>query len=334
MRLGKDPWKEGVQTTATIERVLVTRFCEGDTADNATDPVTFLTFRFADEQGATVLQERRYAIKGSIPVPGSTVTVAYMPDKRDKLEWDRHTVAAPDPAVPRGWSGGAFEVPDLGGVRPGDRFPVVSYFSGKPIIENWDPHALDLQRELFRTGRRTRATITGVRRTGRGWHNVWERALTLQTPEQAYEAPVFLCYVPKPGDEIEIALSPDGAHIALDSDERFLADGAAQGLVWTTPADVAYARSPEGQRAQMDAIAQAGEEQGKIMRLEAIAESLRKGDITQAQFEAVKTQILAGTPAPPSPEELTARLDAAYAAGQISKFQYQAMKRVNERRAR
>src|SRR3954451_5950967 len=155
MRWGKDPWKGGVVTTATIERVVMTRFSETAGEQSKAEPIAFLTFRFTDERGAVVIQERKIVIPWAVPQPGSTVHVAYFPDKLDRIEWDRKTVKAPDPDVPRGWSGGIFAAEDLGGVKPGDRFGRHEPLMMREFIidPDGDTSDIDAQRALFRTGR-------------------------------------------------------------------------------------------------------------------------------------------------------------------------------------
>src|SRR5437868_14595839 len=112
--LGGDPWKSGVRTTATIERVVVgLRSDAGDNIGTASQEV-FLTFRYADETGAVVDQERRFMIgTGGIPAPGSIADIAYFPGKPKSLDYMQLTLRPPDPRVPRGWSAGIFEVEDL-----------------------------------------------------------------------------------------------------------------------------------------------------------------------------------------------------------------------------
>ena len=141
----EDPWKDGVRTTATIERVVVTDYSR-DLSGGGKEPEVHLTFRFTDGQGAAVVHEHRLAVE-KVPAPGSIVDIAYMPNKLDTIDYDRQTVRPPDPDVPRGWSAGIYEVEDLGTHRSGS-------------LE--ERREIDAQRELFRTGRRARAEVVGM----------------------------------------------------------------------------------------------------------------------------------------------------------------------------
>jgi hypothetical protein len=78
MRLfGKDSWKSGVRTTATVERVHLTNLRESyDGSQEPDHMVVFLTFRFRDESGVEVTQVRRSPIAFTIPAPGSSVDIA------------------------------------------------------------------------------------------------------------------------------------------------------------------------------------------------------------------------------------------------------------------
>src|SRR5277367_3297814 len=128
----KDPFKDGIRTTATIERVVVTDYSH-DHSGGRSDPEVYLTFRFTDEHGAVVLHEHRLAVE-HVPPAGSRVDIAYVPGKLDTIDFDRETIAPPDPAEPRGWGAGIFEVEDLG-----------SHRSGSPD----ERREIDTQRELF-----------------------------------------------------------------------------------------------------------------------------------------------------------------------------------------
>jgi hypothetical protein len=195
-----EPEPERVRTRATIERVVVTATDEDD------DPVpVYLTFAFDDEQGRAVVQEQRFMLgSASIPLPGSSVDVAYGPER---IDYNPRSLRPPDPSTPRGWGAGIFEVPDWGTEK--SRTP----------LERRDINA---QRELFQTGPRVHAEIVNVlaqpetRRAGRRY------TLTLRAAAATLEADIWLpeSFVPDEGGRIQIAVRDDDA-VALDTDERF-----------------------------------------------------------------------------------------------------------------
>jgi hypothetical protein len=215
----KDPFKHGVRTTATIERVVVTDYSH-DHSGGRQDPEVYLTFRFTDEQGAAVMHEHRLAVE-HVPAPGSIVDIAYVPGELDTIDYDRETIRPPDPGVPRGWSAGIFAVEDLGTHR-----------SGSPD----ERLGIDKQRELFRTGRRARAEVVSMReghwQVGR--RNEGEMIFDLRIDGTIVEAAACVSYYPQIGDTIEVAISDDGTGLAFDTDERY-SGGPGQGLVFTTP---------------------------------------------------------------------------------------------------
>ncbi len=215
----KAPFEDGIRTTATIERIVVTDFSH-DHSSGVHQPEVYLTFQFTDEHGAVVRHERRLAVAHVMP-PGSRVDVAYLPGDLDTIDFDRHTIQPPDPAVPRGWGAGIYEVEDLGSHRSGTA---------------QERESIDKQRELFRTGRRAQAEVLGMRdgdwRVGR--RNEGQMMFTLQIDGTEVEASACVSYYPEPGDTIEVAISVDGTGIAFDTDERY-SGGPGQGLVFTTP---------------------------------------------------------------------------------------------------
>jgi hypothetical protein len=297
--LGKDAWKSGVRTTATVERVHVTNLREShDGSQDADHMVVILTFGFRDEHGADVTQARRCPIAASIPVPGSSVDIAYFPGKLGKLEHDRRSVRPPDREVPRGWGAGIFAVEDLGelpkalfdslaqnlptprGGGLGRRLIGSLVGDLAPVPVDDDPAEIDAQRELFRTGAPTTATVTAVGNTRRRrGSNIWEQAMALQTADGSLEATAFVANTARPGDEIKIVVSPDGSRVALDSDERFTSARTAQGLVFTPPP--AAPGSTESTSEQEQTIAH-------------LARAVETGAITQKKFEELKRQILGG----------------------------------------
>ncbi len=215
----KDPWKDGVRTTATIERVVVTDYSR-DLSGGGKEPEVYLTFRFTDGHGAEVVHEHRLAVV-KVPAPGSIVDIAYMPDKLDTIDYDRQSIRPPDPDVPRGWGAGIYEVEDLGTHR-----------SGSPD----ERREIDAQRELFRSGRRARAEVVSMRdgdwRVGR--RNESEMVFTLRIAGTDIEARACVSYYPAPGDIMEVAIGDDPTSVALDTDERY-SGGPGQGLVFTRP---------------------------------------------------------------------------------------------------
>jgi hypothetical protein len=271
-RLGKNPWKSGVRTTATVERVHVTDQREselnGFPSQGTDHSVVHLTFRFRDEHGAEVIQPRRCLITlNYIPAPGSRVEIAYLPGKPDKLEYDERSIRPPGRDVPRGWSAGTFAVDDLGEPPKGmlDRLEgamsMLDRLSAKPSTPQEgglggrlagavigdpmagevgdDPTEIDAQRDLFRAGTPIVATITSVRDTRRRrGRNIFEQALVLQTAEGTVQTTAFVAGSAISGDEIKIVINPDGSRVALDTDERFTSARTAQGLVFSRPRDV------------------------------------------------------------------------------------------------
>jgi hypothetical protein len=239
MRLfGKDPWAaDGVRTVATIERVMVTEIGVGGSAQQAEDDqVVHLAFRFTDEQGEVVVHERRCNVRPEkIPTPGWSVLVAHVAGKPETVDYDPRAMRPPDPGVPRGWGAGIFEVEDLG--TPEAKSPFAK-------------HAIDRQRELFRSGSRAQAEIVGVdapayRRGLRLQRGAAEVTLRLRVDGGDIETKAWVpaACVPEPGDLIEVAISADRSEVALDSDERY--DGPpGQALVFTASPELAAKRPP------------------------------------------------------------------------------------------
>ena len=143
------------------------------------DEITFVTFALTDEQGARVVCQRKLLIQEShIPPPGTVVPIAYLPGRiegtldlvRSELDVPRDELwEPPDPSVPRGWSGGVFEVEPLGAEGA---FPL----SG---------HGIEEDRELFRTGRQAAAEL--IRSKAGRWlerPKAFPRTLTLRVEDR------------------------------------------------------------------------------------------------------------------------------------------------------
>jgi hypothetical protein len=253
-----------------------------------------------------------------LPLPGSTVDIGYFPDKLDDLVADWPTLTPPSDAEPRGWSAGIFEVEPLGTLRtdPADRAK------------------LDGQRELFRTGRRTRGAFTMGAMTGGNedvHHGTFHWAGWLKVEDRDYHLKLWIptSSVPEIDDTIEVAVSADGSSIALDSDERF--DGPpGQALVLVhPPADRPEPTKQEAVQAtaarMSGLVASATEQQwlGQLSALQNLASFRAQGTMDEASFEIPKGQILSrllaqpASPSPPPPG-LQAALDALRASGALT----------------
>jgi hypothetical protein len=208
---GPNPWKKGVHATATIERVMVNPLSSNTNDwDNEKIYKTYLTFRFTDAAGSEVTVERHFRLARQY-LPGSTVGVAYMPGEiENSLDADFKTAVPPGAAVARGWSAGAFEIEDLGTHHSGDTVD-----------------GLQAERELFRNGRRTRATVTSADAERQGVDDKrgsarYLLALALDDGSM-FTRRIWIpdgCG-PNPGDLIEVAVGTDGSTLALDTDERY-----------------------------------------------------------------------------------------------------------------
>ena len=236
--LGRDVWKHGTRTTGTIERVAVTN-TTNNSSGNSTVQRVFLTFVFEDERGQRVVREEKFWVgPDAIPQPGARVELAY---DRSRIDYDHRTMREPDPDVPRGWGAGIFELEDWGGHK------------GRALMFKGD---VEEQRELFRspTAQRRTAEVThvkthiGQRRAMHGY------TLSLRIDGEVREVKVWAPWysVPGEGDFIEVALSPDGSGIALDSDERFTGP-PGQALVFRRPAG-APPRPTQAERTQAEAF--------------------------------------------------------------------------------
>jgi hypothetical protein len=225
----RDPWKEGTRTDATVERVTVTNTTHNAGADGfGGSPVVFLTFRFTGADGQQVMTHERKLAVGRIPLPGSTVKIAYLPDKLNTIEFDDDSILPPDPSVPRGWGAGIFEIEDLGTHRSGSAVNIREF---------------EAQRELFRTGQRAQAEVQdakpGILQRRQAAHYTF--TLNVDGQELQTKAWAIPYCAPGPGDMIQIATNADRSQVALDTDERFDAP-PGQGLVFTMPPEVAAAR--------------------------------------------------------------------------------------------
>jgi hypothetical protein len=204
-----------VTAAAAIERVFTTghKRSIGNVVGTFTDPESlmgyelWIVFAFAGVGGEPLVVEREL-LDPHFRWPGAHVEVSYDPsDPESTLDFVRSPYTYPDPAEPRGWSGGVFDFPRLG-----------SRCAFGP-----DPQ-LDAERELFRTG--ARATVEILARKGhplRGHDYVVPNTLTLGVDGRELQTDAYLPQgtEPKVGDLIEAAVSPDGARVALDTDERW-----------------------------------------------------------------------------------------------------------------
>jgi hypothetical protein len=281
---GKNPWKHGTRTVATIERVSVTATEYG--LDDSFDAfTTFVTFRVPDGSGGSVIVERKIRMV-SPPTPGSSIDVAYLPDKVEDLVFDLDTLRPPEAATGRGWGAGVFEVDDLGG-----------HHSGEPSPD------LERERELFRSGTPIQATVVSCQRTNDKQRRASQcYALILRVSEEVVLnkdlwAPPGA--IPEPGALIQTVASADGALVALDTDERY--DGPpGRMLVFTTPAPTPYettgqdlaqsnqARAALATGTQLSAGNAALQEQ--IDNIEAMRAS---GAMDEATFTMVKANLIA-----------------------------------------
>jgi hypothetical protein len=318
--LGRDPWKDGVRSIATIERVCVTASDHDPHHNQRSSQEVFLAFAFTDERGQPVLQERKWFMV-DIPPPGTLVDVAYMPGKTSHLDYDQHSFRPPDPSVPRGWGAGVFEVPDIGTHRP----------------EQQDA-GLAADRELFRSGRRVPAQVVGVEHDEWARHGAYGHVLTVEAEGKQSVSSVRLplACAPPDGAGILIAIGEDGT-VALDADERFYGP-PGRALVFSQPPAGYQART--SQQVQTDAVdraagmLQAAESQKRdliLAQIERVAAMRDQGKMSEAVFESTKAGLLAqidGSPsanAGPAADRL-ARLEAARAAGRLTEKQYEQMK--------
>jgi hypothetical protein len=315
-----DPLKHGQRVSAYVERVAATAKTKSvltsDSAFTTNASESALVLRFAGPDGATTLHEHRlWAV--NLPLPGSTVDIVYFPDKLDELVIDWATLAGPVPAERRGWSAGIFAVDPMGTMHSDEA----------------DRATLDAQRDLFRTGHRARGTFTMGGLTG-GNENVrrgafhWAGSIRVEDGEHHLELWVPTSSAPEIGDEIEVAISPDGTQVALDSDERFDAP-PGRALVLIHPPAAPEPTRAEVVQASTERLAAAqtsGTEMQWMAQLSAIANlaSARdQGAMDAASYEIPKGQIVArlvGLPASPGPASpaLLARIDGLRAAGALT----------------
>jgi hypothetical protein len=275
---GRKMAREGIRTVGTIERVVVTEETTGGIDPALTHDAAafvYLWFRFTDQQGVVRTQETRTTFHPDhIPPPGGEIELRYMP--KDPTKFYTYGTGPVNPAVPRGWGAGIFDVEDLGGHQ------------AKSLLAK---RTLDRQRELFRTGQRAQAEVVSVtclnpRHLKR---SVCEYSLALRAAGREIETRAWVPFrcVPQPGDLIEIAVSADGSDVALDTDERY--DGPpGQALVFSTPPELAAQRPQEGSLS--DQVA------GQQSKLAAWQERTEAG---MARIEAYRA---GETPAPSSGE--------------------------------
>jgi hypothetical protein len=215
------PIADGIATTATIDRIAVTGITRYDRESGLHPTQVWITFSYVAQDGTEVVREQDHWLRsGCAPRVGSRARIVYHPGSF--IEFSHTEVEPPDPAVPAGWSAGVFSVPYLGG-----------HLEMPPDVRA----SLDAERELFKTGIRGQATVLA---TKAGWmsnHESNEVTFTLRTGDQEFTAARWLAsaYYPEIGDAIEIAVSPDGTQVALDTDERYTG-GKGRALVFRTPA--------------------------------------------------------------------------------------------------
>jgi hypothetical protein len=260
----------GVRAAATIERVVITDRRESREGLRARDgsgsihPIVALIFRVAVAGAPEVICERRLEFPTAhIPAPGTTVPVSYAPGLASTtIDVVRETGGVlvtdlwepPDPSVPRGWSGGVFDVPALGSE------------GGFPL----SGHGIEADRELFRTGRRTTARIVASANTGETEQTAWERVLKLKLEVDGREVEVTTwtpgAIWPDTGDLIEVASTSDGSRLALDTDERW--DGLpGRALVFRTGG--ALAAEPSAVEKVAATASSAGDPDGLLATLDA-----------------------------------------------------------------
>jgi hypothetical protein len=299
----KDPWKHGVRSKGMIERVVMTHEARDNDNIDTQRPYVYLTFRFTDADGATLMPERKIAV-APVPPAGSIVDIAYMPDKVEQtIDFAQNTWLPPDPGVPRGWGAGIYEVEDLG-----------SHQSGRPE----DRAEIDAQRKLFRASPHVLAEVVNYKhgKLFGGRHGEAEVVFTLRVDGEQIEARAYVSYFPGAGDVILIARSADGSQIALDTDERFTG-GRAQGLVFNTPPEVARMRTKAGVTEQAGAAMATIQEQAAAgqRRLQELAASGQIPSSGNPQADA-HARMVAGL----------ARLQQARDAGAMSEKQFQQYK--------
>ncbi len=318
---GGDPWKTGVQATAAIERVCVTRWDHDSHHNDRSSQEVFLAFAFVDQDGQTVLQERKWFMV-DIPPPGTLVDIAYFAGKVDKVDYDQRSFRPPDPSVPRGWGAGVYEVPDVGTRRP----------------ETHDS-SLATDRELFRSGRPVEAQVIGVEHDEMDRHGAYGHVLTLEAEGRQFITTVRmpLACAPPEGAGIKMVVGAVGA-VALDTDERFYGP-PGRALVFSQPPDGYQPRARDPKQPQADmAVRTSNNLQGaaaqqqemiltQIQQLEAMREA---GQMTDAAFESTRAALLSQIRGPdaasaPNSDRL-ARLEAARAAGRITDHQFEQMK--------
>jgi hypothetical protein len=266
-----DPWRSGIRTRATVERVVAT---SGQTPLRSGSPERkiYVTFRLTDESGQEILQERAYfADPMSYPAPGITLDVAYLPGRPETIMYDVTTAQLPDAGIPRGWGDGIFGVDDLGTHRAhslgGDR-------------------DIGRDRELFRTGRRATGRVISVdepgfisvERRGLGHYTIH---IDVDGTTYAKKVWTIRTFVPRPGDLIKVALDPRGREIALDADERFQGPPGVA-LVFTRPGG---ARDP-----QVPASGPAEDSLPEL--LNRLARLHQSGALSEAEFAAAKQRLL------------------------------------------
>lgn len=249
---GRDIWKHGARTTGTIERIAVTN-TTNNSSGNSTVQRVFLTFAYRDELGQAVTREEKFWVgPDAIPQPGARVELAY---DGGRIDYDQRTMREPDPAAVRGWAAGILEVEDLGDHK------------GHALMFKGD---VEEQRELFRSPSSLRRTaeVTHVKT-----HLTQRRAMhgytiSLRIDGELRDVKVWAPWysVPGEGDLIEVAISPDGRGIALDSDERF-SGPPGQALVWRRPAG-APPRPTQQERLEAEAFEMFAPALGQIVQQE------------------------------------------------------------------
>jgi hypothetical protein len=233
----KEDASSHITAAAGIERVFTTGHKRSMTnvVGTFTDPESLMgyelsiVFAFAGVDGEQLVVEREL-LDAHMRWPGAQVEVSYDPsDPEGTLDFVRSPYTYPDPAEPRGWSSGVFDFPRL----------------GARCAFGPDPQ-LDAERELFRTGARATAEILARKlHLLHGRDYIVPNTLTLRVDGRELQTDAHLPQgtEPKVGDLIEVAVSPDGARVALDTDERWRGP-LGQLLVYARPAIQLEATAP------------------------------------------------------------------------------------------
>jgi hypothetical protein len=190
----------GVRARATVERIAITnRWVSREgfrTGPGYTHPIVAVTFNVTAAAGAGSICERRLEFPAAhIPAPGTRVPVVHAPGLAsttiDVVRKEGGLPATdlwepPDPSVPRGWSGGVFEVEALGSEG---EFPLTG-------------HGIEADRKLFRDGRRATARIVAVVNNGKTEQTAQVAVIKLAVDDREVEVTVStpMAIWPEAGD--------------------------------------------------------------------------------------------------------------------------------------